>query len=332
MMGVVDQRDVTLGVGDLRALLHCPLCRTELEWTPDSAVCIGCATRFQVEDGIPVLVAPDRHVDDDEMTHDHGAHNRRQASWFDDGRMAAFEIARPHGTPGLYQWLLRSKADRALGPIEDGLDGRIALVVCGGSGMDAEFISEHGARVITSDISLGAAHRAAERGRRFGIPLLSIVAAAEQLPFRDGSVDLVYVHDGLHHLADPLPALGEIARVSGRWIAITEPARAMATRFAVRLGLALDRESAGNRVIRFDPIEISTRLKGAGFARLRAERYAMYYRHVPGRVVRLLSRPRILPLAITGCRLIDAVLGRFGNKLVVVSEATSGSSGRRTVD
>ncbi len=319
-MGVAGQPDATLEVRELRALLHCPLCRSELAWTLDSAVCVGCATSFQTVDGIPVLVAADRQIDDDEMTHDHGEHNRRQAAWFDDEQMAEFEITRPHGTPALYEWLLRGKAKRALGPMKGGLRGGTALVVCGGSGMDAEFINQRGARVITSDISLGAARRAAERARRFGIPFLSIVAAAEQLPLRDASVDLVYVHDGLHHLAEPTPALVEMARVSGRWIAVTEPARAAATGVATRLGMALDREPAGNRVVRFDRADLVRRLDRYGFDPLRARRYAMYYRHTPGRVTTLLSQPRVLPFAIAGCRLVDAVLGRVGNKLVVVSE------------
>lgn len=314
----------TAARGGLTGLLCCPVCRSELEWGATTAHCLACSIQYPIEHGIPVLVTPDRDINDDELDHDHGEHNRRQAAWFDDGRMAEFEITRPHDTPALYEWLLRGKARRALGPMKGGLRGRTALVVCGGSGMDAEFISQRGAGVITSDISLGAARRAAERARRFGIPFLSIVAAAEQLPLRDASVDLVYVHDGLHHLAEPMPALDEMARVSGRWIAVTEPARAATTRVAIRLGLALDREPAGNKVVRFDPADLVGRLDRHGFDTLRARRYAMYYRHEPGRVTTLLSRPRVLPFALAACRLVDAVLGRVGNKLVVVSERGAG--------
>ena len=317
----------TLALDDLTALLRCPVCHSEMEWTLSSTRCLGCATRFPIEDGIPVLVTPDRDIHDDELDHDHGEHNRRQAAWFDNEQLSSFEIARPHGTPALYDWQLRSKASRALGPMGGDLNGRTALVVCGGSGMDAEFISERGARVITSDISLGAARRAAERSRRFGIPFLSIVAAAEQLPFLDGAMDLVYVHDGLHHLADPFPALDEISRVSGRWVAVTEPARAAVTRLAVRFGLALEREPAGNQVVRFDASDITGRLRRRGFGTLRSRRYALYYRHEPGRITRLLSRPWILPLAIVGHRLLDAALGRVGNKLVVVAERKADRSG-----
>jgi hypothetical protein len=46
----------------------------------------------------------------------------------------------------------------------------------------------------------------------------------------------------------------------------------------------------------------------------------MYYRHQPGVVFRLLSRPGLFQLATAGWRLANAILGRFGNKMVVVGE------------
>jgi hypothetical protein len=53
---------------------------------------------------------------------------------------------------------------------------------------------------------------------------------------------------------------------------------------------------------------------------LRAERYAMYYPHHPGVVFNLLGRPVVFPIVRVGWRLANALLGRFGNKMVVVAE------------
>lgn len=313
---------------DLRARLGCPKCRSGLEWTLDAAVCRSCGATYAIQDGIPLLVSPDRDIHMDELDHDHGDHNRRQAAWYDDEGQATFEMERPRGSPALYGWLLREKARRALEPLGADLSGKTAFVICGGSGMDAEFLVDRGAQVITSDISLGAARRAAERSRRHGVPFLSVVADAEQLPLGDRSVDLVYVHDGLHHLAQPHLAMEEMARVSARWLVITEPARAALTRIAVRLGLALDREPAGNRVIRFDDRPVVDHLARAGFRSVRADRYAMLYRHEPGRLMALLSRPGILPVAVAGCRLVARLLGRVGNKLVIVSQRVDVAAAR----
>ncbi|MCA1571279.1 MAG: class I SAM-dependent methyltransferase [Chloroflexi bacterium] len=32
----------------------------------------------------------------------------------------------------------------------------------------------------------------------------AVVADVEHLPYADRSLDMVYVHDGLHHLSDPM--------------------------------------------------------------------------------------------------------------------------------
>lgn len=126
--------------------------------------------------------------------------------------------------------------------------------------MDAEFLARSGATVISSDISLGAAKRSAERAKRYGLRILPLVADVEHLPFLDRSVDLVYVHDGLHHLEKPLAGIAEMSRVASRAVSVTEPAQAAATRLAVRFGLALEREDAGNRVARVTlPCTIPTR-------------------------------------------------------------------------
>jgi SAM-dependent methyltransferase len=186
--------------------------------------------------------------------------------------------------------------------------------------MDAEFLARAGASVVASDLSLGAARRTRERARRYGLDIMAIVADVERLPFADDAFDLVFVHDGLHHLERPQAGLMEMSRVARRWISLTEPARAAATSVAVRAGIALDREVAGNRVARLNATDVIESLHHAGFRPLVVERYAMYYRHEPGGVFRTLSRRRIFPLVWACWRAANAVVGRIGNKLVVVAE------------
>jgi uncharacterized protein YbaR (Trm112 family)/SAM-dependent methyltransferase len=308
----------------LRGLLACPSCRSRLSWGSDNATCQACGQRYPVEDGIPVLMVDRAAADHDELGHDHGghgsgdAHKERQAAHFNRETASEFEITRPRGTASLYEWLLREKFRRAVAPLGSRLDGKTALVVCGGSGMDAEFLNERGASVITSDISLGAAKRARERASRGGFPLLSIVADVERLPSGDAALDLVYVHDGLHHLERPDTGIAEMARV-GRAVSITEPARAAGTQLAVKLGLALHKEESGNVVARLRPAYVSARLGALGFRTLSRGRYLMYYRHEPGRLFALLSRPGLFLLTRAGWRVGNAAVGRWGNKMTVVA-------------
>jgi ubiquinone/menaquinone biosynthesis C-methylase UbiE len=261
-------------------------------------------------------------------------HKQRQVAFFDQAPADDFGITRPHGAPELYGWLLREKFRRSLLGLETLLPRATALTVCGGSGVDAEFLLESGARVILSDISLGVVLQARERARRFGLDLALVVADAEALPFRDASVDLVYVHDGLHHLEQPARGLAEMARVARRAVSVTEPAAAVATAAAVHLGLAEEQEEAGNRVRRMTLDEIVTQLAQLGFASVAPHRYAMYYRHWPGMTVRLLSKPMLLPLAQAGFTLVNHLFGAHGNKLTVqaLRRSSTTSAGPHGVD
>lgn len=311
----------------LAQLLACPDCMGELAELEGSLRCRSCRATYQVVDRIPMF-ADEAAAAHDELDHlsnegrraGNGDHKARQAAWFDRAQQAEFEIERPTGAPALYRFLLLEKFRRAVKPLGTRLDGCTALAVCGGSGMDAELLATIGASAISSDISLGAAKRAQERGRRHGVPVISIVADVERLPFHDRSIDLVYVHDGLHHLDDPKRGLREMARVARRWVSITEPAKAAATQLAVRLGLALEREESGNLVARLDSAAVECELRAAGFEVIQSQRYAMYYRHFPGRIFAALSRPGLYELATTGWRIANAATGRIGNKLSVVAE------------
>lgn len=305
---------------DLHRLLVCPACYGELSWSPDNIQCEGCGRRFPLVDGIPVMLLDATHAHHDELDHMHGDdHKFQQVSFFDRRVAEEFEITRPHGTPALYRWMLAEKYRRSIRGLESLVPGATVLTVCGGSGMDGEFLARSGARVISSDISLGAARRAHERARRYGLPMTSIVADVEHLPFSDQAVDLVYVHDGLHHLEKPQKAVAEMARVAFRAVSITEPARARATTIAVRLGWALEREEAGNLIVRLSPAELQALLSGHGFNTLHHRRYIMYYRHEPGSVMRLLSRPGLYQMSQATLLLANTLVGRWGNKLSITA-------------
>lgn len=313
----------------LYELLVCPACMGRLRINGHGLACSACGRTYSVADGTPVFVDESvaQHDELDHLGGDHGhndlaesdAHKAAQSAFFDRADLAEFEIERPFGSPALYRFLLTEKFRRSLEPFNGRLEGWTALTVCGGSGMDAEFLAAAGASVISSDLSLGAADRVRQRTGRHATSIMPIVADVEHLPFADRSVDLVYVHDGLHHLENPSAGIAEMARVARRAVCISEPARAVATSIGVRVGLALDREEAGNRVARLKLGATTAALEAAGFRIVRADRYAMYYHHVPGGWTAFLSRRPLLPLAVLGWRLANRIVGRFGNKLTIVA-------------
>lgn len=77
--------------------------------------------------------------------------------------------------------------------------------------------------------------------------------------------------------------------MAGRAVAVSEPALARATAVAMRLGIALEVEEAGNRVARVARAELGHTLTANGYETLEVTRYAMYYQHEPGRAARFLS-------------------------------------------
>jgi SAM-dependent methyltransferase len=294
--------------------LRCPGCRdSRLERRGEKLVCVGCEAEYATVDGIPVVLPP----------YAGGEHKLQQARFTDHEVDEEWEITRPHGAPAFYRWLLSEKFDRSIRalPVEEGAS---VLTVCGGSGLDAEYLARTGARVVCTDISVEAARRTRERARRFGLEITPLVADVENLPFADASFDVVYVHDGLHHLEDPLLGLDEMARVASGGVSVNEPARAALTALAVRLGLALAREEAGNPVARLTVDQVAERLRSHGFRPVEARRFAMLYRHEPGLVSRLLSRPWSFPLGRAGYFALDRAVGRFGNKLTVQATRAAG--------
>jgi SAM-dependent methyltransferase len=294
----------------LRELTRCPSCGGDLSENGELS-CSGCSREYEVVDGIPLLADVGGGAPSDRL-------KRRQLEFFDHEADPEYETVRPHGTPAFHRWLLEEKFRRATSELRQVIDGGSVLVTCGGSGMDAELLERAGARlVVCSDLSLNAARRARERARRFGLRLVPVVADAEALPFADRSFDLVYVHDGLHHLEDPAVGLREMARVARVAVSVNEPAQARATSAAVRVGLSVDYEEAGNRVERMTIEGVGEVLRDSGFEVRAAERYAMLYRHRAGLPARTLSAPGVGGLARGLWRAGNAVIGAAGNKLTV---------------
>lgn len=237
-----------------------------------------------------------------------------------------FEINRPHGESRFYRYLMDYKFQRVIELLGSDLQGRDVLAVCCGSGMDAEYLARLGARVVALDISHGCLNRARVRASRFGVAYELVRGDAERLPFRDGAFDYGFVHDGLHHLANPEHAVRELARIARRGIIVTEPAHANVTRAMIKLKIAQDYEEAGNYVARLEPSHLARLCRSLGFDRTVSSRYLIKYGHPPARWWRLLDDDITFGIARAAFVLLGvAAFGRWGNKLAFVAERTENS-------
>ncbi|MBN1671900.1 MAG: class I SAM-dependent methyltransferase [Kiritimatiellae bacterium] len=81
-----------------------------------------------------------------------------------------------------------------------------------GAGEGAVWLAKQGARVVACDLSSRFLRLAAAVARAHAVGIETCEAAAAALPFAEGSFDLVYAGNVLHHTA-LLPALDEVRRV-----------------------------------------------------------------------------------------------------------------------
>jgi uncharacterized protein YbaR (Trm112 family) len=294
------------GVGelhDLRVLLVCPGCHGPLEWGDLWAECRDCGASYPVLDGVPVLLPAGaaRAEPSDEPAGD-------STQICGDEVDAEFEIRRPHRTPRMHQWLLGLQMRRALRELEGLVASAPVVTACRSSGMDAEYLARCGGRVLTVEFSLGACQRATARARRFGLPILPVVADVTRLPFADQS------------------GVAELGRIARHAVSITEPVDALPTRAAVAAGAATDVGDSGDVVRRVCPKAIAARLRDAGFSHVETQRYAMYYRHEPGPLVRLASGRLVYGWARRAVQLASWALGPIGNKCAVRARRTAHES------
>jgi SAM-dependent methyltransferase len=230
-----------------------------------------------------------------------------------------FEIARPHDCGRLYEFLIEHKFQTGLEVLGIDIAGRSVLEVCCGSGMMSEKFARAGAIVTASDFSAAAIARARNRAERYGFAARFLVADAEHLTFPDRSFDIVAVHDGLHHLDNPDRAIREMARVASRAVLILDPARALLTRLAVHLGVAVDVEEAGNEVKRLVPNRIAAILRAEGYSSVNWRRTLMYYPHRPPGWLRRFDGAATFAAFRTTFWCTNLAIGRWGNKLALAA-------------
>ncbi|MDE2868959.1 MAG: class I SAM-dependent methyltransferase [Chloroflexota bacterium] len=231
---------------------------------------------------------------------------------------AESEIERPHHYPRPVRLLIKSKFHRALRLLGH-VTSTDALCVCGGSGMDAEWLARLGIQPTILDISPEALARARIRAQRHGFKTWLVRGDATRLPFRSECFGMALVHDGLHHLGHPYCALDEMARVARQELVLMEPARAALTRLAVAVGLAADVEPAGNAVRRLNAAGVRARIEARSWRHVRSARDFVYYQPWTFAIYRMADRFPVFAVFVLTYRLLNFAFGRWGNSLKVVA-------------
>jgi SAM-dependent methyltransferase len=132
------------------------------------------------------------------------------------GALYDFYIERPAlaRIEGVLVWGLDSRRMYAqMAKLADAPDGAAVLDIPCGGGVAFRYVRPgRSGRYVAADISQGMLERASREAGRRGVDVELVEADMQELPFEDASFDVCASFSGLHHLAEPERALGELVR------------------------------------------------------------------------------------------------------------------------
>lgn len=191
--------------------VRCPACRGALETVSDvtnasGVSCTKCSARYVIEKGIPVLL-------DEDTRREAEAHAAKEDT---SGYHAARHVA-PANMQYYDYWV-----DDLLRRIPARRYGRVIELMAGGAEVSRR------ARALPKPIvAIDINHSLLALSRDEIVPdIVPVCASAESLPFEDGSIDLVLIQGGLHHVRKKVAGVvREIARVMapGATLVASEP-------------------------------------------------------------------------------------------------------------
>ena len=206
---------------ELRSLLRCPQCGSELE-LGELAECVSADHRYPIVDGIPVFVAEETVAGDPQY--------RAQRAYFDSEFKGYERYVLENWRRG---YLERLRSARVL----DNGEGPLIDVGVGGSGYTVIEAARSGRPAIGCDLSLEGLRAARRSAEAEGVAerTLWICCSAEQLPLASGSFGSALAIAVLEHVPDDSAALREVARVllpGGRaWVTVPHALRHIAPVF-----------------------------------------------------------------------------------------------------
>jgi SAM-dependent methyltransferase len=157
--------------------------------------------------------------------------------------------------------------DRILSQLYDlPLKQRWVLEVGAGSGRDSIAIARKGAKMVVLDYVISSFGVIKPKARELDAEVYCVCADANNMPFRDGTFDLVFHQGLLEHFRDPMPLTRENYRVTrpGGHCLIDVPQRWHPYTVAKHIMITLDRWFAGWET-EFSPGELKTVVERAGF-------------------------------------------------------------------
>jgi SAM-dependent methyltransferase len=150
---------------------------------------------------------------------------------------------------------------------DGGVRGQVVLEVGAGSGRDSLALAREGAIMVVLDYSPASLELIRQQARAQGVVVHLVRADALAMPFRDGSIDVVFHQGLLEHFRDPRPLLRENARITRRGgrMVVDVPQTFHPYTVMKQALIAVNAWFAGWET-QFTPAELERRVAEAGFA------------------------------------------------------------------
>lgn len=192
--------------------LRCPLCLSELKKTSNALICSKNKHRFEIRQGIPILLDyPNLPV-----------HSQKQQSHFENVHKPTFD-----SLTHTKRWKVRY-IERFVKNFK-AIKNKCVLEIGTGGGYMAIGLAKLGAKVIACDITIKNLIVLKEFAKTLGIQnnLLLVCCSADQLPFKNNICDYFVMNSVLEHIPAEEKAISEIKRMLkiGGGLMITAPVK-----------------------------------------------------------------------------------------------------------
>ena len=322
---------------ELLDILACPICKGNLKLNEKNQklVCSQCDREYFILNDIPIMwdeesVAIKDYIneEDDEKTRlmrqadiqatqkflkKEDKNSVRNLLW-------SFEGQINRGKRSLAENITHSRMLNSIENLYDGtLNGKKILNIGCGGGIEAEWLTKKGAKVIGFDLSVDFILAAGERFRRNNLKAYFVQGNGEYLPFADNSFDTVLIYGTLHHIPQTDKVISETSRVAAELLIGSEPVEIPVLKYFMKI---IDWNTEYNQLetYRFDVKKLKNLIYKIGFKEVKSKTTWSYF---PKFLLRYENNMFVTKQYLNFIKFLDKWFSYFGHNLTMVAKNSS---------
>lgn len=319
---------------ELLDILACPICKGNLKLNEKDQkfVCSQCDREYFIPSDIPIMwddesVAIKDYINEEE---DEKTGLMRQADSQatqkflkkDDKKnrgknlLWTFEGQINRGKNSLAENITHSRMLNSIENLYNGtLKGKKVLNIGCGGGIEAEWATKKGAKVIGLDLSVEFILAAVERFRRNNLKAYFVQGNGEYLPFADNSFDIVFIYGTLHHIPQSDKAILETSRVATELLIGSEPVEIPVFKYFMKI-VGWNTEYDQLKTYRFDVKKLTNLIYKSGFKDVESRTTWSYF---PVFLQRYSDNHTIINYYFNLLNFLDTYFNYFGHNLSLIA-------------